>query len=427
MKVVIIAGGKGTRLGLKDIPKPMIKISAKPILERQIELAKRYGINDFFILSGHLGDIIFDYFGNGENFGVKITHIIDPYPLGTAGSLKLLEHILTERFFVFYGDVVMDVDLKEMMKFDKKSGGIATLAAHPNDHPYDSDLIEVDENNYVKAFHPKPHKEGIHYRNLVNAALYIFSPEIFVHIPFGEPKDFGKHIFPELVARNEKLGAYKTAEYIKDVGTHDRLEKVARDFESGKVARLNRSNKRKAIFLDRDGVINKFVDNLSRVEDFELFEGTAETIARINKSEFMSIVVTNQPMIAKGFLTVETLNEMHQKMDSLLGAGKAYVDHLYYCPHHPQAGFEGEIRELKTECECRKPKHGMFFQAAKDFNIDLSNSWMVGDHERDIIAGRQAGCKTIYLNDQGRENELADYLFRNLSEAIDFILEKEHK
>jgi D,D-heptose 1,7-bisphosphate phosphatase len=149
-------------------------------------------------------------------------------------------------------------------------------------------------------------------------------------------------------------------------------------------------------------------------------------MAKINGSDFMSIVVTNQPMIAKGFLTTETLNEIHKKMETLLGQKRAYIDHIYYCPHHPQSGFEGEVAHLKTECECRKPNPGMLLQAANDFNIDLENSWLIGDHQRDLMAGRQAGCKTIYLNARRERNDHADYVYGNLAEAVDFVLEAHH-
>ena len=203
MQLVIIAGGKGTRLGLKDIPKPMVQIAGKPLLEHQIELAKKYGVNEVFILSGHLANVIEDYFKDGADFGVKIHHVVEPYPLGTAGSLKLLEGKLDERFLVFYGDVVMDFDINSFIKFDSQYNSIGTTLVHPNDHPYDSDLLELDKNNKVTSVIPKPHPEGEYYQNLVNAAVYIFSKKIFNYIEEGISQDFGKHILPKVVAAGE--------------------------------------------------------------------------------------------------------------------------------------------------------------------------------------------------------------------------------
>ena len=434
MKLVIIAGGKGTRLGLKNIPKPMVKLNGKPLLEHQILLAKRYGIKDIYILSGHLSDVIVDYFENGEKWNVNIEHIIEDKPLSTAGALKQLENVLDDRFMVFYGDTIMDLNLKSFIEFDTLSkDSIGSIMVHPNDHPYDSDLLEIDKNNKVIEFHSKPHEGNIYYANLVNAALYIFSPKIFQYIEKGRVLDFGKDIFPKII-KTENLYAYKTTEYLKDMGTPDRLKKVEKDLLSGKVARLNKSNKQKAIFLDRDGVINKEVDNLSDINKFELLDNVTDVIKLINKSEFISIVVTNQPVLAKGFLTENELKQIHKKMDTLLGDERAFFDDLYYCPHHPESGFDGEVQELKMDCECRKPKSGMLLQASRDYNIDLSNSWMIGDRYTDIKSGQSAGCKTILLktghngNDKSIFNDVKpDFIFDYLKDAVELILKEELK
>ena len=418
MQLVIIAGGKGTRLGLKDIPKPMVKIGDKPLLEHQIDLAKRYGVDEVFILSGHLANVIEEYFGDGSKFGVKIHHVVEPYPLGTAGSLKLLEGKLDDRFLIFYGDVVMDFDITSFIEFDKQYDSIGTTIIHPNDHPYDSDLLEIDKNNKVTKVLPKPHKYDEYYQNLVNAAVYIFSPEIFKYIEEGVSQDFGKHILSKVIEAGEIIIGYKTPEYIKDMGTADRFEAVKNDFLTGKVARLNKQNKRPCIFLDRDGVINKDMDSKPLCKDFELLDGVAEAIKSINKSDYLSVVVTNQPMIAKGFVTFEEVENTHKKMETLLGEQHAYLNGIYYCPHHPEKGFDGEVEELKIDCECRKPKAGMLFKAKKDLNIDLENSWMIGDSQRDIDAGKNANCRTISI----KKDLGADYIAQDLNDAVNHIL-----
>lgn len=424
MQLVIIAGGKGTRLGLKDIPKPMVKIGGKPLLEHQIELAKRYGINEIFILSGHLSHVIEDYFGNGEKFGVKIHHVIEPYPLGTAGSVKLLEGKIKDRFMIFYGDVVMDFDLDSFVEFDSKYDSIGTTIIHPNDHPHDSDLLAVDDNNKVIKVLPKPHKEDEYYQNIVNAAVYIFSPEIFNYIESGVSQDFGKHILSKVIDAGENLITYSTPEYIKDMGTADRFDKVCDDFVSGKVARLNKKNPRPAIFLDRDGVICKDMDTKPFAADFKLLDGVIEAIQKINKSDYLSVVVTNQPMIAKGFTTFEEVYKTHNKMETILGENKAFVNKIYFCPHHPEKGFEGEIKELKIDCECRKPKPGMLLRAKQELNIDFKKSWMIGDKESDMQAGKAVGCQTVFICDKMHsEPESADYVCKNLREAVNLIMD----
>jgi len=427
MKLIIIAGGKGTRLGLKEIPKPMVRINSKPLLEHQILLAKRYGIKDIYILSGYLSEVIVDYFKDGKKLGVNITHIVERKPLSTAGALKQLEKILNDRFMVFYGDTIMDIDLESFIKFDEiHKDSVGSIMVHPNDHPHDSDLLEIDGNCKVTTFYSKPHKKDVYYPNLVNAALYIFSPKVLSYIEKDVMSDFGKDIFPKIV-ENENLYAYKTTEYLKDMGTPKRLKKVEEDLKSGKVHRLNRSNKQKAIFLDRDGVINKEVDNLSDIDKFELLDGVVDAIKLLNKSEYIVIVVTNQPAVAKGFITEAELKQIHKKMDTLLGEEGAYVDDLYYCPHHPQSGFEGEVPELKIDCECRKPKSGMLVKASQNYNIDLANSWIIGDRYTDIQAGKNVNCKTILVqtghagNDKDKFMINSDYKVSDLYEAVNTI------
>ena len=147
---------------------------------------------------------------------------------------------------------------------------------------------------------------------------------------------------------------------------------------------------------------------LRNIDDFELIEGVAEAIKLINQSGYLAIVVTNQPVIARGEVTWEELNEIHKKMATLLGKEGAYVDGIYICPHHPDKGFEGERPEYKIDCDCRKPKPGLLLQAAKDFNIDLYESYMIGDSHRDVEAGENAGVKKSIKVEENIENSLLE-------------------
>ena len=143
-----------------------------------------------------------------------------------------------------------------------------------------------------------------------------------------------------------------------------------------------------------------------------------DAIKKINSSEYLTIIVTNQPVIARGEVTIEELNNIHNKMETLLGYSGAYIDGLYYCPHHPDKGFEGERKEYKIECNCRKPKPGMLLKAADEYNIDLSDSWMIGDSKNDILCGKNAGCKTGYI---GKE---ADFDCTLKGESLKAIIDK---
>lgn len=431
MKLAIIAGGKGTRLGLKDAPKPMVRIGGKPLLEHVINNAKRYGIKDIYILSGYLYDVIEEYFGNGGALGVNITHIVEGSPLGTAGAVKQLEDKINERFMIFYGDVMLNVDLNSFMEFDKLSTSAATIIAHPNDHPYDSDLVEINDENIVTAFHSKPHKENAYYSNLVNAAVYILGPEIFKYIPHDKPSDFGKDIFPLLLKSGETIRAYKTSEYIKDVGTIDRLKKVRSDFKGGKTERFSKRNKRSAIFIDRDGTLVKDIELLCNPEDLELFPHTASAIRKINNSDFLSFLITNQPVVARNLCDISVVTRIHSKLETLLGREGAYLNDIYFCPHHPDKGYPEENPDYKIECECRKPKTGMINRALSDYNIDIEASWLIGDMTVDVQTGINANMKTILVRTgkggQDKKFEASpDLVFDNIADAVDFILSKTH-
>lgn len=416
MKVVIIAGGQGTRIASvnSEIPKAMIPIHGKPIIEYQVELAKRYGFNDFLFIIGYLGDQIESYFQDGSQWGVHISYFRETTPLGTAGALGLLSDQLTEDFFVFYGDTVMDFDMLHMLNYHRANQADATLFLHPNDHPYDSDIVDIDAQGKVRGFHHKPHPEGFIAHNMVNAALFIFSPKILTAIEPGVKCHIEKHVLPRCIASGMNLYGYVSAEYIKDMGTPDRYYAVCDDVVSGKVARLNRAYARPAVFLDRDGVINYEVDLLHRVEQMQLIPGASEAIHRINQMGYLAIVVTNQPVIARNLCSFEELEQIHMQMETLLGHEHAYVNAIYYCPHHPDAGYPEERKEYKIRCNCRKPAPGMLLQATKDWNIDLEKSYMIGDSQRDVEAGNNAGVKQSILiptNETGALSQALDTIF----------------
>lgn len=407
MKVVIMAGGRGTRISsvASDIPKPMIKIEGKPVLEHEIMCLKERGFTDIIMTVSHLGNIIMDYFGDGSKFGVNIEYYFEEEPLGNAGALFRIKDKLTEDFLLLNADAVFDIDFKRFVEYHNSHDGLVTLFTHPNSHPYDSGIVVADENGAVLQWLAKEDERPEFYRNRVNAGLHVLSPKV-LEVEINTPKvDLDRQLLKPL-AGTGKMFVYDSPEYVKDMGTPERYESVCRDFREGKVQGKNLHNKQKAIFLDRDGVINKYVGFLRDINEFELLDGVAEAIKKINESGYLAIVVTNQPAIARGEVTYEELREIHNKMETLLGQEGAYLDAIYYCPHHPHKGYEGEVPELKIECECRKPKPGMLLQAAKDFNIDLEKSWMVGDSDTDIEAGKKAGCQTFLVG----EKTLLDFM-----------------
>lgn len=428
MKTVIMAGGKGTRISsvASDIPKPMIKIEGKPVLEHELECLRDQGFTDVILTVSHLGNIIMDYFGDGSGispatgrpFGVNIEYYFEKEPLGNAGALYRIKDKLTEDFLLLNADALFDVDFNRFVAFHKEKGGLVTLFTHPNSHPYDSGLIVSDKDGAVLQWLAKEDERPTFYRNRVNAGLHVISPKILetgIHTP---KIDLDRQLLKPL-AGTGKMFCYDSPEYVKDMGTPDRYASVCRDFREGRIRAKNLTQKQKVVFLDRDGTINQYVGFLRDIDDFALLPGVAEAIKEINASGYLAIVVTNQPVIARGEVSLEELEAIHNKMETLLGQEGAYLDAVYFCPHHPHKGYAGERPEYKVDCACRKPKPGMLLQAAADFNIDLSQSWMIGDGENDVKAGKAAGCKTALI---GSGDYGQDVTAKNLLEGIQKIL-----
>lgn len=446
MIAIILAGGKGMRLAplIKNTPKSLVKIGGKPIIEHQILLLRENGIKEIWILLGYLGDKIEKYLQKRERWNVNIhyngkadissgvRYNQEEEPLGTAGALKAVEGKIKEDFLVLSGDVMFNFDVKRFINWHKKKKGIASIVVHPNDHPFDSDLVEIDDKGQITALLERPHPKGIIFRNLSIASVYIFSPKIFKYIPENKKSDIEKNILPLLLKSKEKIYAHNTPEYLKDIGMPDRLARVKADYASGKIKKLNLKNKRRAIFLDRDGVLNEEIDQLSRVENFKIYNFVFKAIKKINETDYLAIVITNQPMLAKGFMTDNDLNEIRKKLETELGMKGAKIDAIYYCPHHPEKGFVGERPELKIQCKCRKPEIGLLLKAKKDFNIDFKKSYFIGDKTSDILVGKKTGCKTIlvktgYGGKDGLFSVKPDFTVKNLLEAVKIAVPKKYE
>ncbi len=431
MHAVIMAGGKGTRLTdlTKDqIPKPMALVCGKPILQHQIEVLKRNGITSIIIIAGYMHEKITAFFKGGKDFGVSIEYIIEETPLGTAGSFYFLKGRIQEDFLLILGDVVFDIDVGRMIDFHKEKSSLATLFTHPNSHPFDSDILIVEQNtDKVVGFDSKKNVRDYYYENCVNAGIYMFSPRVFDYVTALGKLDLEKDIILRLINEYREIYSYSSSEYVKDVGTPQRLERAEEDMLNGIVKKRCLAFPQKCIFLDRDGTINVEKNFLHRHEDFELESTVVDAIKKINSSEYICVVVTNQPVVARNLCTIEELGLTHRKMYTLLGNQGVYVDGLYFCPHHPDKGYEGENAIFKIECNCRKPKTGMIMAAQERFNIDLSCSWIIGDTTIDIQTGVNAGLKTILLKTGygGKDEKFdvkPDFVCESLTEAVDIIL-----
>jgi len=341
----------------------------------------------------------------------------------------LTEFLKDEYFLLVYGDVIFDIDISRMEAFHKQKKAAATLFVHPNSHPFDSDLVVLDNDSRIIGHDSKKNIRSYWYENMVNAGFYIISKDICKGIPKTGKIDLEKDILFKNCGKDSDIYGYVSSEYIKDAGTVDRIRRVEADLGSGVVAAKNLSKPQKCVFLDRDGVLNKFVGLLSDIDKLELEDTAAEAVAMLNTSEYLAIVITNQPVVARGLCSIEDVDEIHKKLQTLLGRQHVYLDDLLYCPHHPDKGYPEENPDYKIDCECRKPKPGMLLTAEVKHNIDLAKSWFIGDTTVDIKTGKDAGMKTVLVKtgEAGRDGKYAvsaDHVADNVLDAVEYILKQ---
>ena len=432
---VIQAGGKGTRMKELTgdlIPKPMLLLNGKPMLEWQIENITKYGIREFVIIIGHLGEKVKEYFDDGSRFGVHIQYIEEREPLGSAGALFFLKPIIrAAHFLLVFGDVMFDLDWNRMISFHENHHGQATLLVHPNAHPYDSDLLVLDNDGQVTGIDSKNNVRDYYYENCVNAGIYILSSDILEGISKVKKMDLEQDILIPLISGNKVYG-YRTPEYVKDAGTPERFHAVSREQQEGIWEEKNLVHKQKCVFLDRDGTINRYKGFISKEEEFELEDGAAKAIRTLNEIGYLAIVVTNQPVVARGMCAMEDVRQIHRKMQVLLGKEGAYLDDIVFCPHHPDKGYPEENPDYKVVCNCRKPSTGMIDEMVEKYNIDISHSFMIGDSTVDVQAGKNAGLQTILVTTgqagkDGKYVVMPDKTAKNLPEAVAFIFENKEK
>jgi NDP-sugar pyrophosphorylase family protein len=235
MKAFILAAGLGTRLrslGL-DVPKVMVPLGGKPLLQHHLELFKAQGIREFIVNLHHMPEKITGFFGDGSKLGVSITYSHEPELLGTAGAVKKMEHLLHgERFIVFYGDNLVRVEFAPVIEFHRTRGALATIALFESPDPWTGGVVETAPDGRITRFVEKPNPKQVS-TNLISAGIFVVEPQVLDMIPAGRFYDFGKDAFPKMLAEGKPLYAMKPEAYVQDVGTPERLAKAQSDFEKG--------------------------------------------------------------------------------------------------------------------------------------------------------------------------------------------------
>src|SRR5712692_5359363 len=395
MQAAIVAGGLGTRaasMTADRIPKALLPVGGVPIIFRQMRVLRREGIRRVRVLAGHLGDRLHPALApEAAALGLALRIIVEQVPLGTAGCLAALDPE-TEETLIVYGDMLFDIALAPLQEFHRCQHALLTVVAHPNDHPRTSDLI-VEREGLVTNVLPHGRPRDMDHRNLVPAGLYLASPGFFTWLERGAKADMVLDVMPALVAAGERIAAYNTAEYLRDAGSPARHALAERDLAAGRVEALNRRNHRPAMFFDCDGVLNEEPGLHGAVtpDDVVVIPGAGTAVRHAREAGLITVAVTNRPQVAKGLVTIEGLAHILGRLEALLAADGGVLDRIYYCPHHPESGFPGEIATLKVRCECRKPGTLLLREAFADLPIDRERSALIGDSLRDIGAARGVG------------------------------------
>lgn len=236
MKAVILAGGRGTRLHpfTRRMPKPLVPLLNKPVMEYSIELLKKHGISDIIVTLQYLGDKIMNYFGDGSRWGVNLTYVLEDVQLGTAGSVKNAEDLLDEPFIVISGDALTDFDLIDGLVFHLQNKSLFTVFMKEVKNPAKFGIIQTDLNGKIKRFLEKPQKDQ-EFSRVVNTGIYIMDPLVLCLMEKNREYDFSKELFPILMENNMGLYGFKAKGYWKDIGSHEDYRQAQYDMLERKV------------------------------------------------------------------------------------------------------------------------------------------------------------------------------------------------
>ncbi|MCU0666224.1 MAG: HAD-IIIA family hydrolase [Candidatus Omnitrophica bacterium] len=429
LQVVVLMGGKGTRLGgvIGNLPKAMAEVEGKPFFSYQFDLLRLAGFKKFIFCVGFGKEYIYDFFGDGVEFGVKIEYSPDPPGAeGTASALKNAMLLLEDDFMLSYGDSFMDMDYQQALYnywlLKKSSSGSGMMCILKNNNLYDKSNI-VFENNRIVKYDKKSSQAEMDY---IDYGTSFLNKALVDKIPasVGDLSDFYS-----MLVRDGLLAGFVTRKRFREIGNSGSLE----EFRNFIKQRLSQKNK--AIFLDRDGTLNKFVfnDNIKQFDsplkpdEFCLIDGVFDALKQMKKHGFLLIVVTNQPAAAKGKTTLKDIYAINNRMLDLFRENGVEIDDVMVCPHHQEGSDLAAEQFLVKKCQCRKPQAGLLETAIDKYNIDIGNSYMVGDSSADILAAKKKSVRSVFIgkykkDDSGGLQECKpDLVFENILDFAGYL------
>jgi histidinol-phosphate phosphatase family protein len=397
-KALLLAGGLGTRLRplTETIPKCLVPIAGRPLLDYWVERLAAAGIAEARINTHAHAERVRDYIGSVNASGrLRLVEAHEPELLGSAGTVAANAELAdgAESVVIVYADNLSDIDLRPLVAYHRRHDDPLTMVLFRAPDPRACGIVELDAQHRIVSFVEKPEQPK---SELANAGLYVLDAAAYRAIAAMGAFDLGFDVLPHFVGR---MRGWVWGGYFRDVGTHEALERARHDAAVifPEATRTGRSRgagaARPAVFLDRDGTLIEHVPYLSDPALVRLLPGAAEALVRLRRAGFACVLVTNQSAIGRGMLTVERLEEIHAELDRQLAAHGAALEAVYYCPAAP-----GGADRTVVECPDRKPGPGMLLRAAAERRLDLAASWMVGDLISDVMAGLNAGCRSILVH-----------------------------
>lgn len=378
-QAVILAGGEGTRLRpfTEDKPKAMYPINGKPFLGYLLEQIVGFGINQVILLLGYKAEVIQRYIEEEwDDSALDIICRVTPVEYDTGARIKDAQSILNNEFLLMYCDNYCTICFQQLCSDYFSNHALVQLSAYENKDGYTKSNLRLDKTGCVLCYDKTRQEKAL---CGVDIGYAIINKQV-MELYLGENGNFEKIVYPQLVERGGLFATVTKHRYFS-IGSWERISLTENFFKDPQT-----------IFIDRDGTINVRPPKACYIETPEQFEwlpGAIDAIKMAKEAGFRIVMITNQPGIARGNLTEDTLSQIHSKMQADLKQHGCEIDTIYYCPHNWDDG-----------CDCRKPEPGMFYQAEKDFSIDLTKCYMVGDDERDMEAARKADCKYIMVNQQ---------------------------
>lgn len=374
MQAVILAGGLGTRLKpfTDHTPKPMIEINSVPFVSYLIEQVRSWGIKEVLLLLGYKAEKIMSYLGDGTDYGVHITYSVTPIVYDTGARLMSAQTELKDEFLLMYCDNYCPVNYEKAYKQFKDSHHLIQITAYANKDGYTRNNLSV-ENGLVTVYDKKRIEDNL---QAVDIGYAFIRKEVLNDMPDGNV-NFEKEVYPKIIEK-KRMGVYITEHRYYSIGSWERIE-LTREF----------FREKKAVFLDRDGTLNVRPPKacyIEKADEFVWLPKARESIKLLKDNGYLVYLFTNQPGIARGNLTWEILDSIHEKMNEGLAETGTCLDGIYICPHGWDDG-----------CGCRKPKPGLLYQAQKEHSLNLTKCVVVGDDQRDIEAGENADVEKCIL------------------------------